>query len=50
MYCYGYCIAMFYPCVSNHWRVDSLFQEIDKLAFIVKVFSGSISIGRAPLE
>jgi len=40
---------LFYLCVSNCCRVYSLFQEIDELAFIVKVCSGSISIGRAPL-
>ena len=45
MYCYGYCIAMFYLCMSYRCRVHSLFQEIDKLAFIVKVCSGGISIG-----
>ena len=49
MYCYGYCIAMFYLCVSYRCRVHSLFQDIDKLAFIVKVCSGGISVGRAPL-
>ena len=45
MYCYGYCIAMFYLCMSYRCRVHSLFQEIDKLAFIVKVCSDGISIG-----
>jgi len=40
-----YCIAVFYLCVSYRCRVHSLFQEIDKLAFIVKVCSDSISIG-----